>query len=118
RMSYVVEKNADIAAGLVADHDVGEAVSVDIYQGNVRGALPRGQGNRGAKRPVRSLESDLDAVIDGGGDTNVVEPVAGKVACDTPCQQPGRCEGRGVVEGAVGAVGVQRNRIAEHMLDN
>src|SRR4051794_37254283 len=50
RMGRVVEKNHDIAAALVADHDVNQAIAVDVHQGKVRRGLARGQGDGRAKR--------------------------------------------------------------------
>src|SRR5262249_47548410 len=116
RVTRVVEEDADVAAGLVADHNVGQAIAVDVHQGNVRRGLPRGQGDRGREGFVWLLEGDLDPVVEGVGHNNVIEAIAGEVGGGDARWQQGGGEGCGAAEPAVGTVSVQGDGVHESVL--
>src|SRR5262249_41232974 len=102
RVLRVIEEDGDIAAGLVADSDVGQAIAVDVRHADVRGGLSGRQGQRCAEGAVGLLEGDLDAVVEGVGHDEVVEPVAGEVCGGDACGQSGGGEGGAAVDAAVG----------------
>src|SRR5262249_26519142 len=63
RVTGVIEEHADVAAGLVGDHDVPQPVAVDVHEGQVRGRLRGGQRERSAEGAVGILEGNLYAAV-------------------------------------------------------
>src|SRR5262249_50033425 len=96
----VVEQDGDVAGGLVAHHDVRQAVPVHVGHGDVRRGDAGGRRDRRRELPRGRLQADGDAVVQGVGGDQVVEPVARQVGGGEAHRQRRGQEGRGAADGA------------------
>src|SRR5262245_12486322 len=108
-MMPVVQEDADIAAGLAADGNVGQAVAVEVRHDDVGRCFSRRQGEGSAESAVGLLKGDLDAVVQRVGHDEIIESVAGEVRGSDTSRQSGGGEGGAAVDGAGGGDAVERD---------
>ena len=112
-MTLVVEENTDITGRLVGGNDVDKVVAIHVRQNEVRWGFTGGQRDQWCvERSVGLLVRDLEAVVEGVGHYDLVDPVARQVGGGDPrrreCRGKGDCVSHGTAAQSVEADRVNR----------